>query len=94
MDTVTVLGVADRVVPTSPSEAGVAWTLAGIAPAEEGLESQVYSDSHILQHLGVYLSKRGMLSLEGREGSLEVVQREGGVTLLPGILTLLKEVVV
>ena len=58
MDTVTVLGVADRVVSTLASEAWVAWSVASLtslAPTEERLESQVYSDSHILQHLGVYL---------------------------------------
>jgi len=66
MDTVTVLGVAERVVPTRTSEAGVARSLAGLAPTEESFESQVNSDSHILQHLGVDLPECGALSLEGR----------------------------
>ena len=73
MDTVTILGVADRVVSTRPSEAWVARGLASctsLAPAQERLESQVYSDSHVLQHLGVYLSKGRALSLEGRESGV------------------------
>ena len=96
MDTIAVLGVgvAERVVPTRPSEAGVARSLAGLAPTEERLESQVNSDSHILQHLGVHLPEWGVLSLEGREGSLEVVQREGSMALLPLVLTLCEQMVV
>ena len=97
MDTVTVLGVADRVVSTLASETGVAWSVASLtslAPTEERLESQVYSDSHILQHLGVYLPEWGVLFLEGRKGSLEVVQREGSMALLPLALTLSEQMVV
>ena len=96
MDTIAVLGVgvADRGVPTRPSEAWVARTLTSLAPTEERLESQVNSDSHILQHLGVYLPECGVLSLEGREGSLEVVQREGSMALLPLVLALGKQMVV
>ena len=94
MDTIAVLGVADRVVPTRPSEAGVAWTLTSLAPAEERLESQVYSDSHILQHLGVYLPECGVLFLEGRKSGVEVVQREGSMALLPLVLALCEQMVV
>ena len=65
MDTIAVLGVAERVVPTLTPETGVAWTLTSLAPAEERLESQVNSDSHILQHLGVHLPKGGCSFLRG-----------------------------
>ena len=94
MDTIAVLGVADGVVPTRTSEAGVAWSLASLAPAEVRLESQVYSGSHILQHLGVYLPECGVLFLEGRKGSVEVVQREGSMALLPLVLALGEQMVV
>ena len=94
VSTVTILGIADRVVSTLTPEAGVAWTSTGFHPAEERLESHLYTSSHVLQHLGVYLSKGGVLLLELREGSVLVVQAKRGVGLLPRILELLKEVVV
>ena len=94
MDTITVLWVADGVVPTRTSEAGVAWSVAGLHPAEVRLERQVDTHSHILQDLGVYLLECGVFFLEGRKSGVEVVQREGSMALLPLVLALSEQMVV
>ncbi|HEX6478658.1 MAG TPA: hypothetical protein VF043_07425 [Ktedonobacteraceae bacterium] len=63
-------------------------------PSEEGFDGKIKAYCHVLQHLGMDASKRGMFSFQYREGRLLLIEAQRTAVLLIDFLTSLQQVVI
>jgi hypothetical protein len=75
-------------------EARIAWRLARLRPAEEGLEGPIQSRQHVLQHLGVDIMVFGAHVLDGRQLGTLAGSGDAHPALLPGVTAFLETSIV
>ena len=75
-------------------EPGIARILPVLDSSEKSLKSQIDADGHILKRLGIGRIEGSPLSFQGRERSYLVVQGQSSSIPFPGVLSMLKKMIV
>ena len=88
------LGEAETVVPVPTPKAGETGSFASLHPAKESLETQVNSDSHVLQDLRMDGIERGAFLLQGHEIGLLLIQGNTVTRFLIQSLAFFEQVIV
>ena len=88
------LRIRDRGILALPLETRIARILSGFHSPEKGLKRQIDADRHVLERLGIDRLQRSPLSFQGREGSYLVVQGQSSSIPFPGVLSMLKKMIV
>ena len=94
-DAKATLGEGERVIAARALETGKAGFLSLFShSAKEGLEGQIDTHGHILQHLGMHILQSGMRCFQDREGCLLLIQRQRLPLLLIRMLAAGKQVII
>lgn len=88
------LWIGKAVIPTLPLKTGIAWLFASFRSSKEGFKSQVNSNRHILEYLGIDRIQRQPSRLKRGECYCLSMVIKRPFVLLPCVLSLFQEMVV